>query len=537
MKAKKIIALFFLAGLNVTVFSQGKVENNGGYLKGSSTSYFKFGGNGDMTLKSTNTDRTTFGNMEVDLTGDGTYKLTIPDDSYITVDGNLVLKDTLLLEASGNGTASLITKGSVTGNYAQVQQHIPAQDEWHIVSSPVTNELSAVYTGIFLLDWYEPDSLWSYVTSTTDPLNATEGYFIWSESNISSPVDVSFCGLLNTGNQIVSNLTFNDNPGEGHGWNLIGNPYPSAVEWDSTWTSSGVDATIYVYDGTQYLIWNYNLGGYGTKGNGYIPSTQGFWVKANSANPSLTIPNIKRIHSSQAFYKSSEPINNMINIEISGNGYSDEAIVGMVQGASNTFDTEYDAYKIFGIEEAPQIFSFYEDKKMTANLFPNIEDEKIVKLGIKTGTEGQYTFNFSGLDNFDNTIDVYLEDKAFSGNNGSFINLRENPAYSFITDAGTISNRFVLHFNNSQLNIYDNPLEDSSFVEIVIYSCEKYIYVNYQDNTPARVFVFDMLGKEIFSKSLAGFQMNRLPVNEKRGYYIVKVVSEKTIKTEKVFIN
>ena len=68
MKVKKIIALFFhiffLTGLALTGFSQGKVENNGGYLKSSSTNYFKFSGSGDMTLKSTNADRTTFGNME-----------------------------------------------------------------------------------------------------------------------------------------------------------------------------------------------------------------------------------------------------------------------------------------------------------------------------------------------------------------------------------------------------------------------------------------------------------------------------------------
>ncbi|MBC8489965.1 MAG: T9SS type A sorting domain-containing protein [Bacteroidetes bacterium] len=537
MKTKKIIALFFLTGLALTGFSQGKVENNGGYLKSSSTSYFKFGGSGDITLKSTNADRTTFGNMEADFTGTGTYKLTIPDDSYITVNGNLVLSDTLLLEASSNGMASLITNGTVTGNYAEVQQHLPTQDEWHIVSSPVSNEVSGVYAGLYLLDWYEPDSLWSYITSTTDPLNVTEGYFVWSASSISSPVDVSFIGLLNTGNQTVANLTYNDNSGEGHGWNLIGNPYPSAIEWNSLWTKTNIDATIYVYDGNQYLTWNYNLGGYGSMGIGDIPSTQGFWVKANASNPALTIPNSERLHSSQAFYKGSDFINNIIEIEIYGNGYSDEAIVGMVQGANNAFDSEYDAYKIYGIEDAPQLFSCYEDLEMAANFFPNIVSEKIIRLGLKIGIKGQYTFNFLGLDNFDNSIDVYLEDKLISGNNRSFINLRENPVYSFTTNAGTEINRFVLHFNKSQTDIYNNPPMDGSFNEILIYSYEKNIYVNYRNSAPALVIVYDLLGKEIFSKSLVSFQMNRLPVNIGRGYYIVKVVSEKTIKTKKVFIN
>jgi len=372
--------------------------------------------------------------------------------------------------------------------------------------------------------------------STTDPLNVTEGYFVWSASSISSPVDVSFCGLLNTGNQTVSNLTFNDNIGEGHGWNLIGNPYPSSVEWDNTWSQSGIDATIYVYDGTQYLIWNYNLGGYGSKGNGYIPSTQGFWVKANSTNPSLIIPNNRRIHISQAFYKSSEPVKNMININITGNGYSDEAIVGMIPEANDSYDSEFDAYKIYGIEDAPQLFSLYEDLELAANIFPDIVNEKIIRLGIKTGNKAEYTFNFLGIDSFDSSIDVYLEDKVISDNTVDFINLRENPFYTFTTNIGTDIDRFVIHFNKNQADIYNNPADDGSSDEIVIYSYEKNIYVNYPYNSQARATVHNLLGKEIFSKDLIRHQMNRLHLNVERGYYIVKVVSQEALKTEKVFI-
>ncbi|MBC8489829.1 MAG: hypothetical protein H8D45_27755, partial [Bacteroidetes bacterium] len=97
MKAKIIIVLnlfLFLAGFVITGYSQG-IINSGGYITGSSTNFIKFSGSGDMTLKSTTADRTTFGNMVVDFTGSSTYKLTIPDDSYITVDGNLTLSDTL----------------------------------------------------------------------------------------------------------------------------------------------------------------------------------------------------------------------------------------------------------------------------------------------------------------------------------------------------------------------------------------------------------------------------------------------------------
>ncbi len=536
MKTRTLVVLYmilFLSGLAITGLSQGVVENNGGYITASSTSYITFSGGNDMTLKSTTADRTTFGNMKVDFTGTGTYKLTIPDDSYITLAGNLTLNDTLLLEASSSGMASLVmstVSSTVTGVYAKVEQHIPAQDEWHMVSSPVSDDYSDVYAGIYLLEWNEPDSTWSFISSTTDALNVTQGYFAWSASGISSPQDVTFEGTLNTGDQTVSNLTYNSGSNKGDGWCLVGNPYPSAVEWTSSWTKSNIDATIYIYNGTQYKTWNYNYSGYpNTLSSGEIPSTQSFWVKANAASPSMTIPNSERLHSSQAFYKGDETIQDIFTISVSGNGYDDKISLGMFDEATNYFDSEYDAYKLFGIEVAPQLYSYGNDTKFAVNLFAEITENKIIPLGLKTGAAMEYTFEVEGLDNFDPSIGVYLEDKLSE----DMINLRENPVYTFYTEEGLDEDRFVLHFNADFLDAEEYSTENN----INIYSSDKDVYVNYQMDTPARVIIYDILGKEIMSENLNINQLNKLTVNTGRGYYIVKVISGESIKTGKVFIN
>ncbi len=549
MKTTAIIVFYlilFLIGLALTGFSQG-IENNGGYITGSSTNYIKFSGSGDLTLKSTTADRTTFGHVNIDLSGTGTYEVTIPDNSFITVDGNLTLSDSLVVKASSSGMASLITNGTVTGAYAQVQQHI-TQDQWHMVSSPVSAAQSGVYLNCYLYKWNEPDSSWAYISSTTENLVVTKGYHLWSSSGVGGltvgPTDVTFSGLLNTGNYSPT-LSYNAGSNKGDGWNELGNPYPSALEWNSSWTKTSVDATIYMYDGTQYKTWNYNLGSAGsTLSSGDIPSTQGFWIKANTASPSITIPNNQRKHSSQSFYKNSEIIANIFTLLLTGNGYTDETKVGFFEGATSQFDSEFDAHKMFGIEEAPQIYTRSKGdatgitltndyEELSVNLLQSPKITKSVPMGIKVGATEYYTLVFKSEGTSQADVQVYLEDKL---NSKEMINLNKYPEYKVKLTEGTYNDRFVLHFVYSNEPVYKNDSDTDD--EIVnIYSSGKDVYVSYMQDTPATVMVYDMLGKPVLKEPLSPVHLNKFPIYGNKGYYIVKVISEELIRSEKVFIN
>lgn len=542
MKTKTLIvfyAILFLIGLAMAGFSQG-IENSGGYITGTSSNYIKFSGSSDMTLKSTTANRTAFGNVNVDFTGSGTYKLTIPDDSYVTVEGNLSLSDTLALKASSTGMASLITKGTVSGSYAQVEQHIPSQDKWHIISAPVSGAQTSVYNGIYLMKWNEVDTTWTFTSSTTDPLNVTQGYFIWSSSAISSPTDVTFNGLLNTGNQTVSGLSYTANGySSGDGWNLVGNPYPSAIEWNSSWTKSNISATIYVYDGVNYLTWNYNLGGYGTKTDGSIPSTQGFWVKATGSSPSMTIPNSERVHSSQGFYKSttSEP-DRLFTLNIEGNGFSDQMKVGFYTEATDIYDTEYDANKLFGIDEAPQLYTTSKDVKFAINILNSVKTVKSVPMGIKVGADGLYTISLTDIIGSDMGIDIFLEDKTLDGQ--KMIDLKANPQYAIKLKSGFHNDRFILHFMKKEgTSIYPHnaDLLTENSERIDIYNARDKVFINYQSKTPATVEIFDLLGKKVMTGKVQTMQLNNFTVPNANGYYIIQVVSSLTSETKKVYLN
>jgi hypothetical protein len=70
------------------------------------------------------------------------------------------------------------------------------------------------------------------------------------------------------------------------GWNLIGNPYDDAIDWDAPtgWNRTNIDDGIYVWDpnfagGPQYRVWSDGSGDTGL--SGVIGRGQAFWIKAN----------------------------------------------------------------------------------------------------------------------------------------------------------------------------------------------------------------------------------------------------------------
>ncbi|MEL6614666.1 MAG: right-handed parallel beta-helix repeat-containing protein, partial [Bacteroidota bacterium] len=89
-------------------------------------------------------------------------------------------------------------------------------------------------------------------------------------------------------------LTYTDNPGTAaaeEGWNLLGNPLATALDWDEVTITGGLTQAVYVYDpdylGGDYRTWSQGIGGDLT--DGQIPAFQAFFAQAASANPSLEV--------------------------------------------------------------------------------------------------------------------------------------------------------------------------------------------------------------------------------------------------------
>ncbi|MEM8601930.1 MAG: integrin alpha, partial [Bacteroidota bacterium] len=80
------------------------------------------------------------------------------------------------------------------------------------------------------------------------------------------------------------------------GWNLVGNPYTTGLDWDAPgWTKTWVDNVVYVYDPTlsSYRTWN---GATGSLGSGVLAAGQAFWAKGSLTGVDLIAPLEARVH-------------------------------------------------------------------------------------------------------------------------------------------------------------------------------------------------------------------------------------------------
>ena len=89
------------------------------------------------------------------------------------------------------------------------------------------------------------------------------------------------------------------------GWNLVGNPTASTIDWDlPEWDKTGVSNTIYIWDPSanngdgDYLVWN---GSVGTLGSGKIAPWQSFWVNVEASEPLLAFEKEAKILDNTSF--------------------------------------------------------------------------------------------------------------------------------------------------------------------------------------------------------------------------------------------
>jgi hypothetical protein len=154
-------------------------------------------------------------------------------------------------------------------------------------------------------------------------------------------------------------MTNHIGPSGPDGWNLIGNPYPSAINWLSNNFALGfVDPTIYVFhpEAGNYFYWNRHDQLHTTGASAIIAAQQGFYMHSNAAGSesgSVSMDNSIRLHSTQPFYRSDTLMNEHLILTVRGNNLTDETRIRFDSTTTVLFDSDHDAYKLGGVDEAP----------------------------------------------------------------------------------------------------------------------------------------------------------------------------------------
>jgi len=511
---------------NANIFiNNGDFVNNGTYTKGTET--LTFSGTSAKSITGNNLD---LYNVSVTNTGGVTSQLGLLTANNLTVESgskfniapaknvtvsNILANNAgssgLIIKSDASGTGSLI---QTTGSVAATCERYLTGGVWNFIFSPLNNVNGNILTG-------SSEYLYSYTESAPDYWNSTDNFGVsgWGDESSANPISTSK-GYIHqssanniyslTGGNIddgssskVFNLSYTKSADgnvnangvtkawyEFDGWNLIGNPFTSAVDW-STVTKSGIENFVYYFDGTNYQCLgtsNYDQGltinstnesGGATQ---YIPANQGVFVKVDKDPSSAGTPYIThsasvtfkasdRTHNTQAFWKNNNVIiPNKINLKIEQNGFTDETIIRTLpteSGVTENHDGNYDAYKMFSWDKTkPQLYSLSSNlfDEFAVNSFPEFTSNKSVDLGIYIGEAGNYSINVTDF-SFTN-VRVYLEDKT----SNNFIDFISNPNYQFYSELGTFTNRFVLHFNPNNAPTADGTIENQTINEDEIFN-------------------------------------------------------------------
>ncbi len=462
-----------------------------------------------------------------------TNGLTIGTGTSLTVAGgkSLSVGGALIINAEGNtglvvdDGASLITNGAVTGG-ATVKRTITGP-AWHLMSAPVSLQpVFAAYTDMYA--WDEVNNLWLNHNGGTFPDAAYlpgKGYLVsWNSGATGEFSGTPNTGNYTTGSGAVPGLTFSS--GFGNGYNLLGNPYPSAIiAGIDTWTKTSVDASVWVYDNGNYLTWN---GITGTLTGGIIPAMQGFWVKASAAGASLTIPNSARTTNSQPYYKASEWIRDLLILEVKGNGYRDGVVVNFNPEATCGYDNNLDVRKLHGDPEAPQLFCLSSEEELSIDVIPYSPEEVLVPVHLNVGKDGSYNIGVKEI-TFLPTVTIFLEDLKEK----KTIDLQRVPEYYFTAAVSDSPGRFRLHFGGT-LSV-DRLKKEKP---ISIYSNDNSVYItnNCSSGMGGCVFVYNLHGQLLMQRELNDSKVARIDLSTPPGYCLVKVVTNDGSQSKKVFI-
>ncbi|MBI9034716.1 MAG: T9SS type A sorting domain-containing protein [Bacteroidales bacterium] len=470
--------------------------------------------------------------------------LTINATKALSVYGNLDIATskavgTLNILSDATGTGSLLLRGTSTGS-ATVQQYIPgygeASNHWHLISTAVNccdipSCMTPDASPYDLYYWQETTNQWYNHNdgSFNDSQICTgKGYLVAYQENTS----LEFCGSPNAGTIIsgtdeMPSISYTTD--QGNGWNLIGNPYSCAIDWDLISKTENIAGAIYVRDGIngQYISWN---GLTGDLSDGVIPAMNGFWVKANASDQQISISPADQLHSSTNHYKSDRDLENHLKITISGNDFTDNTYIMLMDSATEAFDSWTDAYKLFGVAAAPQLYSKMNETKYSINVLPNSEQELIIPIHIKIGAEGDYQLQFNGVESFKDLNSIVLLDHLTLWEY-DLKTIGELAIHSNVTD----------DFHRFTLTIQKNGTGENGYTNrdpIRIFNDHQCLFIH--DNNSQMIngilTIYDLTGKLVYTEQIKNQIRYSKILNLKRGNYIVRLNS-KTIHNQKIIIN
>lgn len=416
-------------------------------------SYFSGGNSGYRVFKGVSSPI----NDEV-ITGDKTYKQ---------------LQSKIIITGAGNTTKGFDKGNSVSPNATTIKTYNE--------SAPLT---SSQFTGISSISqptipgkgfflFYRGNRFTGY--DSTEKY-ATGSKIVGPEYSIPESVTVEYNGPVNQGTIDVDLSYTNNNDSDIFiGTNLVGNPYPSVIDWhlvrgSSSGGGADISPSIYVIkpDGS-FASYNSETQVDANGGTRFIMPGQAFYVQANKTSQTLTFTElckdpypatgtVMRFLSAPSLNKdflpgenlaAQLPIKNTIKVLRMYLGAAttvEETAIAFINGTDANFNNYEDALYFSG---SPLVLctKSEDDKSLSINALPEPTAATEIKLNVGTSLPGKLSLKFKDLPIFGGT-QFFLEDSYLN----KVVSISDNSIYEF-----EIDNNIAASYGSERLKLIFRP--------------------------------------------------------------------------------
>ena len=386
--------------------------------------------------------------------------------------------------------------------------------------------------GAFDKGWYSP-------VADTELLRPNRGYTV---NMPPTAAPVAFKGTFN--NDAQNSGVLNRGTNADAGWHLLGNPYPSPLDWSTVTAAQrpGVGAALYVYQSTGQYTGTYRTFVNGMGSSPIVDAGSGYFVRvaAPGTPGAVNLTNDNRVTTfagQPAFGRLAADAQPQLHLRLSSAGLADDAFLYLEAGATAALDAQQDALKLAN-PSGLDLATLAGNDQLAINALPPLAAEVVVPLALRAPQAGTFELAVAALANFGNTT-VLLRD-ALTGTQQV---LAAGTRYTFTLATATGgTGRFSLvlrpatalatrtELDAASVILYPNPAHGSFTVQLPPLAAQREV----------RASLVNALGQVVLSRSIAltaaGATADFATLGLAAGVYVLRLQADSQVLTKRVVL-